>query len=97
MRDLCKIVFCVIYSGTREVAAVLVPPVGFHHLDSAACVPGDFASCAEHFQSHNNRGSEPQTSSRGMCLYYRTMVGVGGLRLFDLYNFRVDISVINLI
>lgn len=41
--------FCIIYSGTREVAAVLVPPVGFHHLDSAACVLGDSASCAEHF------------------------------------------------
>ena len=61
----CFFFFLPIYSGTREVAAVLVPPVGFHHLNSAACVLGDFASCAEHFQSHNNRGSEPQTSSRG--------------------------------
>lgn len=72
------------YSGTREVAAVLLPPVGFHHLNSAACVFGDFASCSEHFQSHNNRGSEPQTSSRGMCLYFRTTMLVGGGGLFEL-------------
>lgn len=51
-----------------------MPPVGFHHLHCAACVLGDFNSRAEHFQSHNNRGSESQTSPRGRGLYFRNKI-----------------------